>query len=82
MSERNFIDENLETWTDEECLLQFGKFLGRVKLATTLVQDDEGAVVGKQITCLCGEMGIQSEVRDLDWPLMRVPGSSTEAVIN
>jgi hypothetical protein len=70
----NWIDENIENWTDEQCLENFVKFLGRVKMSVELTQNQEGgAYTGKQIYLICGNLMIESDTVALDWPLMMVP---------
>ena len=69
----DYITTNLETWTDEETLQEFVKFLTRVRILSELVQNEEGAYVGKQVSLLCGDRMINSEVLPLDWPLMQCP---------
>lgn len=76
----NFIDENIDKWDDEECLQNFVKFLTRVRILSELVQNEEGAYIGKQVTLWCNERAISSEVLPLDWPLMQCPVPDTYTV--
>lgn len=68
--EANFIDDNLNEWSDEECLMNFTKFLSRVRLMSGLTQNEEGAFVGKKILLICGDLFIESDTVPLEWPLM------------
>lgn len=69
----NFIDEMINEWDDEEVLINFGKFLDRVRIGTTFIENDEGAIIGQGISLVCGDKAVMSEPNPLDWPLQRVP---------
>lgn len=70
---KNYIDDMMNEWTDEEVLINFGKFLDRVRIGTTFIENDDGAIVGQGISLVCGDKAVMSEPNPLDWPLMRVP---------
>lgn len=67
------IEESLETWTDEECLEQFSKFLERVGFSTQFIQDDEGLMTHQILTMQCGDKIVVSEPQELEWPLQPLP---------
>ncbi len=70
-NEPNFIDENIDDWSDPECLLNMCKFLGRVRMSVDLTQDEEGGpFTGKMITLICGDVCVESDTLPLDYPLM------------
>ncbi len=72
----DYITTNLKTWSDEETLENFSKFLGRVNLSTQMLENDEGAVIGHILGAIVGEKVIFAEPVLLDWPLMPVPAPS------
>lgn len=68
------IDKGLKTWTDEECLRAFEKFLSsRVGIVTQFVKDDDGLITHETITVVCGDKIIVSEPQELEWPLQLMP---------
>lgn len=70
---KNFIDENIKEWSTEEVFENFFKFLDRVKFACELVQNEDGAFMGRRIIIICDDSLVESDVVPLDWPLVPAP---------
>jgi len=65
------IDASINTWTDEECLFYFTKFLDRVNILTKFEQNEDTAAITHEVIIVqCGDMYIESDPMELEWPLL------------
>lgn len=69
------ISKLLESWTDEEVLLNLAPFFDRVSIGVDFMEDpeDSNLLTHQVLAIVCGEKVIASEMKELDWPLMRMP---------
>lgn len=66
---RTITEEEIESWSDEDCLKNFMKFMNRVGLSTSFVENDVGFIVAETLHAHCGDYCISSPELQLDWPL-------------
>lgn len=68
------LEEQIETWSDEECLENFSKFLDRVTISSDFLQDEEGEMyTHEQLVVSCGDKFFTSDPQEMDWPLQMLP---------
>lgn len=67
------LEKKIAEWSDEECLLNFGKFFERVSVTTQFIQDPQGLLTHQIITMVCGDKILLSEPSELEWPLQPLP---------
>lgn len=71
---KNAIDKNINTWSNEEVLTQFGKFFDRIQFDSEFIQDEEDGLVTHQVLIIrAGDKMIVSEPQPLEWPLQPLP---------
>ncbi len=62
-----------DKWNDEELLENFALFLDRVRVGTTFVQNDDGALTHSVCAFQAGDKVIVSDPSEFEWPLMLMP---------
>lgn len=72
-NKKNIIDKRINDWTDEECLIEFSKFLERVGISTQFVQNEDDLFTHQVLTISCGDKIILSDPQELEWPLQMLP---------
>lgn len=72
-SEKLSITDNIATWSDEEVLLNLAPFFDRVSIGVDFMEDDDGLLTHQVLAIVCGDKVIASEMKELDWPLMKMP---------
>jgi len=60
-------------WNDEEVLENLALLLDRVKVGTTFVQNDDGALTHSICVFSAGDKVIVSDPVEFEWPLMLMP---------
>jgi len=80
----DYILSKLSEWTDEDCLKNFYKFLGRVSISNDFVQDSDGLITHQIVIIRCGPLGFTSEPMELDWPMVpaEIPSETPSEIIN
>jgi len=63
------IEEQMEGWSDVECLTNFMKFFSRVGIGTEFIQDEHGFITAQVLHTQCGLNAVTSPPLPLDWPL-------------
>ena len=66
---RKTLSEAIDEMTDAECLANFSQFLGRVRMATDFISDDNGFFTHEVLVVTCGELAVLSPPLRLPWPL-------------
>lgn len=66
---RSNLEEQIEGWSDIECLKHFLMFIPRVGIGTQFVQNDVGFITHQVMEIQCGDQVFVSNPRQLDWPL-------------
>lgn len=67
------LTQKIATWSDEECLENFGKFLDRIGISVQFIQTDEGILTHQIMLMKCGDKVIVSEPQQLSWPVQLLP---------
>lgn len=67
------LEKKIEKWTDEEVLLEFGKFFERVSVKSQFIQNQDGLLTHQIMTMVCGDKILLSEPQELEWPLQPMP---------
>ena len=67
------IEDQIDSWSDEECLKEMSKFLDRVDVTTKFVENQDGLITHQFVVLLCGDKAIASEPSEFEWPLQRMP---------
>ena len=67
------IEDQIDSWSDEECLREMSKFLDRVDVTTKFVENQDGLITHQFVVLLCGDKAIASEPSEFEWPLQRMP---------
>lgn len=67
------LEKKIEKWSDEEVLMNFGKFFERVQVKSQFVQNAEGLLTHQIMTMVCGDKILLSEPMELEWPLQPMP---------
>lgn len=63
----------LESWTDEEVLTNLAPFFDRISIGVDFMEGEDGLLTHQVIAIVCGDKVIASEMKELDWPLQRMP---------
>jgi hypothetical protein len=67
------IMEAINDWSDEEVLINLAPFFDRVSIGVDFMEDDEGLLTHQVLCVVCGDKVIASQMKELDWPLQRLP---------
>lgn len=67
------LEKKIDKWSDEKCLENFAKFLDRVSISTSFIQQEEGLLTHQIIVVRCGDKALTSDPQELDWPLQALP---------
>lgn len=59
--------------SDEEVLLALAPFFDRVSIGVDFMEDDDGLLTHQVLAIVCGDKVIASEMKELEWPLMKMP---------
>lgn len=63
------IEEQMKVWDDEECLMNFLRFIPRIGIGVEFIQNDVGFITHQLLKIHCGNHVFASHPRELDWPL-------------
>lgn len=63
------IEIQMKEWGDEECLMNFLRFIPRIGIGVEFVQNDVGFITHQLLKIHCGNHVFTSHPRELDWPL-------------
>lgn len=80
----NTLEEQINEWSDEECLMNFFKFFKRVNLTTKFLQNDLRDIISHQILItICGSKYVESAPLPLEWPVeLCIPEVIGERTVN
>ena len=67
------IAKMIKEWTDEEVLINLTPFFDRINLGVDFIEDDDGLITHQVLCVVAGDKLIASEMKELDWPMQRLP---------